>query len=68
MILNQGLSLLNMADSRVILEVQEKFQDSEITFSEIFIFSRPMPFAPKAQKGIDKGKKSTRFLERCIIG
>ena len=27
-----------------------------------------MPFAPKAQKGIDKGKKSTRFLERYILG
>ena len=32
------------------------------------IFSRPMPFVPKAQKGIDKGKKSTRFWQRCIVG
>ena len=35
----------------------------------IMIFSRPMPFAPKAQKGIDKGKRSTRFwLQRCMVG
>ena len=25
-------------------------------------------FAPLVQKGIDKGKKSTRFWERCILG
>ena len=28
---------------------------------QIDIFSRPMPFGPKVQKGIDKSKKSTRF-------
>ena len=27
-----------------------------------------MPFVPKAQKSIDKGQRSTRFLERCIVG
>ena len=31
-------------------------------------FPVPCLFLPKAQKGIDKGKKSTRFWERCIIG
>ena len=31
-------------------------------------FPVPCLFAPKAQKGIDKGKKSTRFWERCIVG
>ena len=30
--------------------------------------SPPMPFAPQAQKGIDAGKKSTRFWEQCIVG
>ena len=31
-------------------------------------FPVPCLFEPKAQKGIDKGKKSTRFWERCILG
>ena len=31
-------------------------------------FPVPCLLAPKAQKGIDKGKKSTRFWERCIVG
>ena len=31
-------------------------------------FPVPFLFEPKAQKGIDKGKKSTRFWRRCIVG
>ena len=32
-------------------------------------FSRPIRFMmPKAQKGIDKGEKSTRFWEQSIVG
>ena len=27
-----------------------------------------MPICAEAQKGIDKGKKSTRFWERCTVG
>ena len=43
-----------------------------IAFCAAFICCRffPVPclFAPRAQKGIDKGKKSTRFWERWIVG
>ena len=31
-------------------------------------FPVPCLFAPKAQKGIDTGKKSTRFWKQCIVG
>ena len=39
---------------------------TEITYA--MDFSVPCLFAPKAQKGIDKGRKSTRFGEQCIVG
>ena len=54
----------DVAMNAIDMMVHEGDWDSE----NRLIFSRPMPFAPKAQKGIDKGKKSTRFLERCIVG
>ena len=38
------------------------------TIMTSWTFPVPCLLAPKAQKGIDKGKKSTRFWELCIVG
>ena len=41
-----------------------------LIFLSLFAQFFPVPClsAPKAQKGIDTGKKSTRFWKRCIVG
>ena len=41
---------------------------SRLSFFWLKLFLVPCLFAPNAQKGIDKGKKSTRFWEQCIVG
>ena len=41
---------------------------AKITMKIPKFFPVPCLFAPKVQKGIDTGKKSTRFWKQCILG
>ena len=61
------MSRPNEFDSNFLPKLFE-LKDIALNIMSHKFFPNPCLFAPKAQKGIDKGKKSTRFCQRCIVG
>ena len=55
------ISVLECGGTRFLMLWMREFSFGELGSKIRDVFSRPMPFALKVQKGIDKGKKSTRF-------
>ena len=63
---------ITSSDKALCITKRDIYEKGLLHYSKTFtVKSKFFPvsclFAPKVQKGIDKGKKSTRFRERCIV-